>query len=188
MTTFHYFAYGSNMLVERLAARCPSARRLDVVVAGDHTVDFLKRGTDGSGKAGLVRTKGERVFGVLFEIAKAEREALDRYEGPGYHRIDDFQIVAPHASKPIVAATYVPRATELGLRPYDWYLQLVVAGCEQSLLPDHYTDRLRRMAFVVDPEPARSAAREARAILSRCQIPIALAHGERTAAANPEPL
>jgi AIG2-like family len=167
MSSFVYFAYGSNMLLERLAARCPSARRLGIVIAGGHTVDFSKRGADGSGKAALVRHAKRATFGVLFEIALCERDALDRYEGPGYQRVDDFQVLAVSGLELVSASTYLPCASEPDLMPYDWYLQLVVAGCEQSLFPGAYTDRLRRIAFMADPEPARGSAREARAILSR---------------------
>lgn len=178
MSTFVYFAYGSNMLVERLAARCPSARRLGIVIAVGHTVDFSKRGADGSGKAALVRQKGRLTFGVLFEIALGERDVLDWHEGPGYQRVDDFRVWSVSSLDAVSASTYVPCASEPDLLPYDWYLQLVVAGCEQSLFPGAYTDRLRSRAFMVDPETARGSAREARAILSRYRPTLGVAGSE----------
>ncbi len=167
MSTFIYFAYGSNMLAERLVARCPSARRLEIVVAADHAVDFSKRGADGSGKAALISRPGWMTYGVLFEIALGERGVLDRHEGPGYQRVDDFQVWTVTGSQEVTATTYIARTSEPGLLPYDWYLQLIVAGCEQSLFPGTYTNCLRSRHFTADPEPTRGSAREARSILAR---------------------
>ncbi len=168
MSTFIYFAYGSNMLAERLVARCSSARLLEIVVAAGHAVDFSKRGADGSGKAALVGRPGWVTYGVLFEIALAERDVLDRHEGPGYQRVDDFRVWTLTGSQEVVASTYIARASEPDLLPYDWYLQLVVAGCEQGRFPGTYTNGLRSRPFTTDPDPARRSAREARSILARC--------------------
>lgn len=169
MSTFTYFAYGSNMLAERLVARCSSARRLEIVVAAGFAVDFTKRGADDSGKAALVSRPGWMAYGVLFEIALAERDVLDRHEGPGYQRVDDFKLWTLTGSQEVVASTYIARASEPDLLPYDWYLQLMVAGCEQSRFPGAYTNGLRYRPFKTDPEPTRGSAREARSILARCR-------------------
>ena len=55
--TFKYFAYGSNMLKERLCARdrCPSAMPVDVGSIRGYTLQFWKISKDGSGKATIVR-------------------------------------------------------------------------------------------------------------------------------------
>jgi hypothetical protein len=80
MDTFKYFAYGSNMLTERLRERCPSAKAIGVAVAFGYALEFSKRSSDYSGKATIVRSRKseEHVFGVVFEIAMSERAALDK--------------------------------------------------------------------------------------------------------------
>lgn len=54
-----YFAYGSNMLTERLRARCPSAHPIGTGIAMGFRLNFSKRGEDGSGKAMLTKQSGQ---------------------------------------------------------------------------------------------------------------------------------
>src|SRR5438128_1900656 len=60
-----YFAYGSNMLTQRLKARVPSASPKTVAVLFDHGLRFHKRSQDGSGKCDIVKCPGEVVHGVV---------------------------------------------------------------------------------------------------------------------------
>ena len=71
MTKFTYFAYGSNMLLERLRKRCKSARFLGVAVVHGYKLVFSKKSKkDGSGKATIAKTANDdaAVYGALFEI------------------------------------------------------------------------------------------------------------------------
>lgn len=61
----YYFAYGSNMLTERLIARTPSARPVGTSLLPGHRLTFHKRGRDGSGKCDA------------FETAHLHRRLLD---------------------------------------------------------------------------------------------------------------
>ncbi len=74
--TFHYFAYGSNMLPSRLLDRCPSAKPIGVALAANVGLEFSKMSKDGSGKATLAPLVGSTVPGVIFTIDTAERAAL----------------------------------------------------------------------------------------------------------------
>lgn len=136
MGTFFYFAYGSNMLTERLTAstRCPSATCVDIAYAPDHTLTFTKRSIDLSGKATLSRADGSHQHGVLFEVDEKESQRLDDVEGRDYRRVNDFQVVRPDRGE-IEAVTYIASNPETGLVPYDWYLALIVAGAKQHDLP-----------------------------------------------------
>ena len=108
MTTFLYFAYGSNMLAARLTARCMSARKVCNANAEGYSLVFTKPSDDRSGKGHLLVTNANNQPGVLFEINIAERAALDEFEGAGhgYERTDHFpvrrcdngQIVVPPVS------------------------------------------------------------------------------------------
>ena len=95
MELFTYFAYGSNMLTERLRQRCRGAKAVDVAVASGYILEFSKESIDNSGKATLViSTEPKRqVFGVLFEIGLDDRLELDEAEGKGsgYDRNDEFR-------------------------------------------------------------------------------------------------
>ena len=82
-TTFHYFAYGSNLLSTRLQQRTPSARALAPAVLEGHALRWHKAGADGSGKCDVVAVDGagHRVIGVVYEIARSEKPLLDAAEG-----------------------------------------------------------------------------------------------------------
>jgi gamma-glutamylcyclotransferase (GGCT)/AIG2-like uncharacterized protein YtfP len=162
MSTFTYFAYGSNMLDERLThrTRCPSARVLGTGSATCWRLAFAKRGADGSGKATLLRSSraSDRVHGVLFEIDLAERDVLDRVEGPGYERLDDLVVERAGADGPPVtveASVYVarPGAIDPTLIAFDWYRALVIAGARRHGLPADVIAEIESVPIRPDPNP-----------------------------------
>jgi gamma-glutamylcyclotransferase (GGCT)/AIG2-like uncharacterized protein YtfP len=160
MSTFTYFAYGSNMLDERLRhlTRCPSARLLGTGSAGGWRLAFVKRGADGSGKATMLRSAraSDRVHGVLFSIDLAERAVLDRVEGPGYERLDDLA-VDRHDGVRTQASVYVARegAIDPTLVAFDWYRALVIAGARRHRLPADIIAEIESVPVRPDPNPAR---------------------------------
>jgi len=178
MTTFHYFAYGSNMLTERLQARCPSAAPLGPARAHGFSLAIAKRAADRSGKATLTRaadkTADERAdgaarqtYGVLFEIHSRERHLLDRAEGPGYARDNAFPVALAACGSRFEASTYIARDDHMaaGLDPFCWYRALIIAGAEQHGLPADHIEDLRAQRYTPDPDPQRASHRQARAVL-----------------------
>ncbi|WP_187326838.1 gamma-glutamylcyclotransferase family protein [Martelella lutilitoris] len=165
-----YFAYGSNMLGERLLRRCPSARALGPAVLEDHALDFAKPGRDGSGKATIWATPGARVFGVLFSLEPGDCDLLDGFEGrgKGYDRVEDCVVRPMAGGAPVTAFTYMapPAFRASGLLPFDWYHALIIAGARQNGLPEEYIARLEGIAALADPQAGRAARCEALDILS----------------------
>lgn len=151
MGTFLYFAYGSNLLFERLKERCPSAERAGLAKKPGYALGFSKRSVDGSGKGmfGLTSTPEDELMGALFALKddEVELERLHRAEGKGngYDYIADFQVVRIPDGTTETVRTYqmAPSHCDASLQPYDWYLALVVAGAIQSGLPMDYISRLR---------------------------------------------
>lgn len=75
-----YFAYGSNINLDQMAARCPAARVVGPVVLEDH--ELLFRGNaGGNGVATIAPKPGSRVHGLLWHITPDCERSLDRYEG-----------------------------------------------------------------------------------------------------------
>ncbi len=85
-----YFAFGSNMLLERIKKRVPSARALGVATLGGYALCFNKLSKDGSSKANIVPSADPRavVYGVLYRLDDDDRPRLDKAEGLG----DGYQI------------------------------------------------------------------------------------------------
>ncbi|THD45387.1 MAG: gamma-glutamylcyclotransferase [Bradyrhizobium sp.] len=70
------FAYGSNMDVAAMAARCPRSKPLGLARLPRHRLAVMREGW-------LTATRDQRgeVHGVLWEVALSDMRALDRYEG-----------------------------------------------------------------------------------------------------------
>lgn len=170
MVTFTYFAYGSNMLTERLCARCPSAEVVGRATGDGYSLEFCKQSADGSGKATIVQSAkdGAVVHGVLFEIATAERDNLDAVEGlgQGYARNDEFRVRSAEGNE-VRATTYIGTRLDRSLKPYDWYRALVIAGARQHGLPVEWIDAIAKVVTAPDPNPERPTRVKAVAILER---------------------
>lgn len=161
--TFHYFAYGSNMLPSRLLDRCPSAKLIGVALAPNFGLEFSKTSKDGSGKATLAPLDGSTVSGVIFTIDTAERAALDKHEGLGlgYRRDDEFSVRALNSGEIVETSTYLATSRDPGLMPFDWYLATVIAGALHHGFAEDHVSLLRDTAFVEDTDfdrKTRSAA------------------------------
>ena len=73
-----YFAYGANMDVAGMAARCPRSKPLGLAKLMRHRLAVMREGW-------LTATRDPRssVHGVLWDLALADVAALDRFEGLG---------------------------------------------------------------------------------------------------------
>ena len=170
---FYYFAYGSNMLTKRLKRRCPGANRVGRADAADHAIDFSKPSIDKSGKATLRENTGGLASGVLFKIPITELDLLDECEGmgKGYERRDAFPVRLLDHDEILNATTYLATSPDSSLKPYDWYIALVIAGAREHEFGDDYLAELRRVEFVLDPDPDRKARAEAIDDMFRAGIP-----------------
>ena len=162
--TFHYFAYGSNMLTRRLKApeRAPSTEFVDTGYVARRRLTFHKLSRDGSGKCDAEETENEtdRVYGVIFEIKCSHKPALDKAEGRGNgYELETVEVIAKQST--VLAQTYIATRKERALRPYHWYKALVVAGAVEHNLPKNYVEWLRVFESTEDPDAYRRAENEA---------------------------
>lgn len=172
MQTFYYFAYGSNMLTLRLQARCPSAAFHTTATVRDYTVVFGKLSKDKSGKATLLRATGadHGARGAVFEISHEELDQLDRAEGAGYVRQENFAVNCTRSGKVIKTYTYVTKECDERLRPYDWYLALVLAGIREHGIGEDYGSVLRATRWEPDSELERPSRQKAVSVLGQAGI------------------
>ena len=154
--TFLYFAYGSNMLGQRMRARTPSARRVALATLPDFELRWHKVSRDGSGKCDIVTQPGGTVHGVLYEIAAGERPALDLAQGlgTGYREV---QLEVQTASGARQALSYQATNIDSFTKPYSWYKALVVAGAREQQLDAAYIAALEAAPSWEDPDSQRAA-------------------------------
>ena len=69
-----YIAYGSNLNIEQMAERCPTARVVGTTVLVDYQLVFRRVAT-------IVPRPGAKVPVAIWEIDEECEEALDIYEG-----------------------------------------------------------------------------------------------------------
>lgn len=156
MSRFLYFAYGSNLLTGRLADtdRCPSARYHAAAYIDDLEIEFSKESReDGSGKATLVPSHGHRLYGVVYKVELSELETLNRVES-GYDLKNDFKVFLLDMDTPLTVKTYIApeQSRKPGLKPFDWYLALIVAGAIEHGFPQAEISAYQNMEFRTDKE------------------------------------
>jgi gamma-glutamylcyclotransferase (GGCT)/AIG2-like uncharacterized protein YtfP len=158
-----YFAYGSNMLEQRLKDRVKSAEFLSNAWIRGYEVRFRKISIDDSGKADLVHTgePSDIVHGVVYQFDPNERDALNEAER-GYDRTP-IQVHTDSGDRDVT--TYLARKERVdeSLKPYTWYLELIRCGAEQHGLPEDYRHKIESIVDTPDPEENRRAKRDAEA-------------------------
>ena len=76
-----YIAYGSNMIEEQMAHRCPGAKLIGIGYLTNHRLEFYLHAT-----VEHTRAHGAKVPVAVWEISEADERSLDRYEGfPTYY-------------------------------------------------------------------------------------------------------
>jgi AIG2-like family len=141
-----YFAYGANMAEGVMAAFCPGHRFLGAAELPDHRLAFTRRSIrTGTGVADVVPVPGRSAWGVLYELADGDVDALDRKEGNGwaYERVPvDVRLAGAGAAVP--SLTYrvcEPERDEV--IPSAQYLDGLIEAARARGLPATYTAELK---------------------------------------------
>ena len=80
-STFLYFAYGSNLLTDRIRINNPSARVRSIALLRNHKLDFNNLSKKwGGAVATIIPHKEELVWGVLWELDMEHQATLDKQE------------------------------------------------------------------------------------------------------------
>jgi gamma-glutamylcyclotransferase (GGCT)/AIG2-like uncharacterized protein YtfP len=149
MPTLRYFAYGSNMLRERVIAR--SVVLLDrgqPACAEGYRLLFNKKSDDGSAKANIDRELGTNCWGVLYSVDASSLTDLDAAEAaPDHYRRENIFVKIGTAEQEATTYLAQPQKTlTIPERPYDWYLALILAGAKAcSGMPSGWIAELRRI-------------------------------------------
>lgn len=125
MQTKLYLAYGSNLNIEKMAYRCPTAKVVGTTVLEGYQLLF--RGSYGSAVATIEpRTEG-RVPVVLWEITTADEASLDHYEGwPFLYRKENLDVRLEE--KTISAMVYIMNEGKPSGLPSCYYYSTILQG------------------------------------------------------------
>ncbi len=128
-----YFAYGSNLSVTQMAARCPGARPL-----GRATLPGWRWLIMSRGYASIAPDPAASVEGLLWVLTEPDERRLDEYEGVAEgHYTKDLVEVTKRAGGRIHAMVYVGTDAIPGT-PVPGYLERVIAAAKEQALPESW--------------------------------------------------
>lgn len=125
-----YIAYGSNLNLEQMEHRCPTAEVVGATTLHNWQLKF--RGGNHSAVATIERSKGSQVPVLIWRIQPKDELALDRYEGwPHLYRKETLRVTVN--GKRVYAMVYIMNTVR---HPYGtpslYYLDTIRVGYESA--------------------------------------------------------
>ncbi|XP_055067568.2 gamma-glutamylcyclotransferase [Misgurnus anguillicaudatus] len=146
-STFLYFAYGSNLLKERLQLRNPSAIVYCVAKLKDYKLAFGNHKGQASqrwhgGVATIEHSPGDEVWGVVWRMNISDLESLDSQESVKMGMYSPMDVSVSTSDQDLSCRTYIMNSCVYA-PPSPQYLEVIVMGAEQNGLPEDYKEKLR---------------------------------------------
>lgn len=132
-----YFAYGMNTNLEEMAHRCPTAVSLGAAWIDDYEFVFRTH-------ADIAESPGSICYGVLWDISKADLQALDKLEGYPYY-YTRFRVRVNLGDHFVYALTYQMNDRTYIQEPGRGYLEMVREGYIQNSVPTGQIDHAINM-------------------------------------------
>lgn len=131
-----YFAYGSNMDLAQMHARCPGSRVLGMAVLAGH-----RFGINARGYATVIADAQQQVHGLVWGITPEHRQTLDHHESvPQHYTRQTRRIHWPQGQSQDVLV-YVAVNASPGA-PQPGYLEKILAAARHHGLPEDYVASL----------------------------------------------
>ncbi|KAG5271505.1 hypothetical protein AALO_G00180640 [Alosa alosa] len=145
--TFLYFAYGSNLLKERLQLKNPSATVHCIARLKDYKLVFgnykgLASDRWHGGVATIEHSLGDEVWGVVWRMNMSDLESLDRQENVKLGAYSPVEVSVSTRGQELNCRTYIMNSCVYA-PPSPQYLKVIVMGAEQNGLPKDYQEKLR---------------------------------------------
>jgi hypothetical protein len=153
-----YFAYGSNMAIERLRMRVTSVELICVATLARYSLKFHKLSKkDGSGKcdAAYSGRSEDCIMGALYSVRTDQLSELDRFEGCGNGYERKTVSVNSLTDKTFNAETYIATNIDHNIRPLDWYKEHVLRGARAISLPRNYIELIESVVADTDSDNNR---------------------------------
>ena len=121
-----YIAYGSNLNLEQMQRRCPTAKIVEKALLCDWSLRF--RGSKTGAVATIEKDNGSKVPVIIWKLQLKDEHALDRYEGwPHLYRKETIPVTV--AGNKIHAMVYIMNESgnPYGV-PSEHYLDTILEG------------------------------------------------------------
>ncbi|XP_050440265.1 gamma-glutamylcyclotransferase-like [Adelges cooleyi] len=150
--TFLYFAYGSNLLAQRIHLNNPSAKRIGIGKLNGYRLDFNGPvSTFWKGCPSTIVPDEDYVWGAVWQMNISDLENLDKQEGVSQKLYLPFEanVTVPNVQTLICRSYMLANQPEkqpvlpLERRPSIAYLETILLGAEESGLPLDYVNNLK---------------------------------------------
>lgn len=127
-----YFAYGSNMDHEQMAARCPGATLVQVGCLHGHRFSI-----NGRGYATVLEDHSQKVYGLIWKITSSHAQALDGYESVPIAYLRHQLPVSSSGQAAQDMLVYVSVNSDRGIARQG-YMEKITAAARRAELPLDY--------------------------------------------------
>ncbi|XP_072507175.1 gamma-glutamylcyclotransferase [Notamacropus eugenii] len=147
---FLYFAYGSNLLKERLRLHNPSAEFVCVARLQDFKVDFGNyQGVTSTswhgGIATIIQSPGDEVWGVVWKMHVRNISSLDEQEGVGSGTYIPIEIDVHNQEGKVLTCRSYQMKNYVPAPPSPQYKKVICKGAKQNGLPSEYQRKLEEI-------------------------------------------
>ncbi|EGQ26724.1 hypothetical protein HMPREF9372_1265 [Sporosarcina newyorkensis 2681] len=124
-----YLAYGSNLNLEQMKHRCPTAAVVGSTIVEGQRLVF--RGAREGAVATIEPCKGESVQALVWEITPTDEKALDRYEGwPVLYRKETIKVKLD--GKMVQTMVYIMNEGRPLNQPSGYYYSIILDGYKSA--------------------------------------------------------
>lgn len=144
-----YFAYGSNIDIDRMRERCPTAEVLGSGVLRDYRLEFTVYSQGwGAGTADIVYEPRQEVWGIVYVLDTQDLHGLDADEGyPDHYRRVQLPVEVDGTEHPGVWAYEVARKVSF-VPPKCKYIELMRNAALRYGFPRRYLESLSAVRCV----------------------------------------
>lgn len=148
-----YIAYGSNLNVEQMAQRCPTAKLIGTSSIKNYELIFKRVAT-------IQKKRGSIVPVCVWSLEKSDEEALDLYEGyPNSYGKQDFKINMD--GKEVIGMAYVMSKEYFYYKPSQEYYDIIKQGYIDNGLDIKYLEKaVKRTQEIIEELNEQEIAEE----------------------------
>ncbi len=128
-----YIAYGSNINLEQMAFRCPTAKRFGTAILNNYELQFKQVAT-------IAPKENSEVPVLLWELSPNDEKSLDKYEGyPSFYRKEYFEVEIK--GETFEAMVSVMNGNRQLMEPSDFYYNAIEKGYLDNGLNTKYLEQ-----------------------------------------------
>ena len=141
-----YVAYGSNLNIQQMRLRCPTAKFVGTGIVEDHELQF--KGAANHSYATIAENEGETVPVAVWELQPRDEKFLDRYEGyPSHYFKQDISVKMDNGEE-VTGMVYIMDLKQKFGMPSAGYLMTVYDGYNDCKLDVEYLKNAVRNSAV----------------------------------------